>query len=167
MNEYFRDKVLKLKENVRPNLAKSLSYTERYFEKHGNIAIGQSLSFKNICWSDVLDHIDGLKSTNAIGEDDIGTIVLKKYKNALCPVLVHILNLCLTQSKYPSLWKCGLISPIPKKGDLTQMKNWRPIVLNCSMSKILERIMNPQIQDYLRQFQLSSPYQHAYQTAKS
>ena len=47
------------------------------------------------------------------------------------------------------------------------MKNWRPIVLNCAMSKILERIINHQIQDYLKQFQLSSPYQHAYQTAKS
>ena len=54
------------------------------------------------------------------------------------------------------------ISLIPKKGSLTSAKNWRPIVINCSMSKILEHVLNWQLQSFLQESRILSPTKHAY-----
>ena len=38
-------------------------------------------------------------------------------------------NLSLEKSVFPDEWKKALVIPIPKSGDLTQVKNYRPISL--------------------------------------
>ena len=87
---------------------------------------------------------------------------MKNFKDVLVPGIVHVINLCISNSYYPEAWKVGLVSPIPKKGDLTSPSNWRPVVLNAVLSKILEKVMNQQIDRYMCTNLLNSPYQHAY-----
>ena len=98
-----------------------------------------------------------------MGVDGVPTEVLKKFMNILTPAILHIDNLCLTQSIYLEVWKIGLTSPIPKKGDLQECSNWKLIVSIC----VLEKIMNDQISEFLKQFLLEHPFQHAYQKGNS
>ena len=163
LNNYFREKVRKLKERTNLNLTKVLEYTELYLsdKKTG------SFSFRNTDWKEVFGIISGLKNTSCVGVDGIPTEILKRFKHLLAGPLVHICNLALTQSKYPKLWKIGIVSPIPKSGDLSLPQNWRPVVLNCIPSKILETLINQQLKQYLERFGLISSTQHAYRKNKS
>ena len=109
MNNYFKEKVQKLKSRTSPDLAKSLAYTQKYVQNHGIRQKDQELSFQNVDWSCVQRHIKTLKNTNAMGVNIIPTLVLKKFMNVLTPAIVHIVNLCLTQSVYPEVWKIGIL----------------------------------------------------------
>ena len=48
-----------------------------------------------------------------------------------------------------------------------EAKNWRPIVLNCIPSKLLERILNEQLMQYMRSNLLDPITQHAYRFGRS
>ena len=43
-----------------------------------------------------------------------------------------------------------MITPIPKKGSLTEIKNYRPISLLCVLSKVLERIIYNKVIEFIR-----------------
>ena len=52
-------------------------------------------------------------------------------------------------AKYPHALKAGLISHASKGVDLMEAKNWRPVVILNSTSKVLERVLKKQIKTYL------------------
>ena len=108
-----------------------------------------------------------LKNTKAMGRDQIPTEVIKKYRSVIGPPLTHLINLCLRKKVYPRGWKIGHIRPLAKSGNLTQAKNWRPIVLNCVLSKILESVINIQMMSHMEGWSLYSDSQHAYRHSRS
>ena len=64
----------------------------------------------------------------------------------------------LTRSNYqtlartgtiPTQWSIHVISPILKSGDRSSVRNYRPISLLCTVSKVLERIVHEKIIDFL------------------
>ena len=166
MNSYFKQKVEKLKAKTQVNLEKALDYTKKYKSKN-NALFEDEFAFKNVDLEHLLRHANNLTNTNAMGVDEISTRVIKKFSRALLPSILHIVNLALTKSQYPSLWKTGIISPIPKRGDLSLPQNWRPIVLNTVVSKLLERVMNEQIMEFMTRNLLDPTTQHAYRRGKS
>ena len=54
--------------------------------------------------------------------------------------LFYILNLCIQFGVVPNNFIRGVLIPIPKKAgcDTTQAKNWRPITVSSTFSKLLE-----------------------------
>ena len=111
--------------------------------------------------------IKSLKSTGAQGSDGISVVVLKKIAETIIPFLTIVINNILTQCVYPDSFKYGIISPVPKGGDPEETKNWRPVTILNSMSKVVERVINQQIKDHLIRNKLISDEQHAYQKGKS
>uniref|UniRef100_A0A1X7TP26 Reverse transcriptase domain-containing protein n=2 Tax=Amphimedon queenslandica TaxID=400682 RepID=A0A1X7TP26_AMPQE len=57
---------------------------------------------------------------------------------------------CLMYHAIPREWKCHRICPIPKKGDLSEVSNYRPISLLCIMSKIFEPIVIDKVISYIQ-----------------
>ena len=169
MNHGFKDKVVKLQEKVKIDLSKVEEYARRYMEerefKPEQLRPG---TFKTVSTRDVRRVILSLQNTGAQGRDQISTLVLKKFAWTLAPPLRKIVNMSLEQCKYPEDWKEGIICPLPKAAqDLTLVKNWRPIVINCSASKILEKIVNKQLGEYLEEQKIHSTSQHAYRPGRS
>ena len=58
-----------------------------------------------------------------------------------------MLNEIWDKEEIPSEWKTGMLVTIPKKGNLSECKNWRGIVLLSVPSKILCRIILDRIQE--------------------
>lgn len=83
------------------------------------------------------------------GMNQCRTSVLKDLFLAFSLYLVNIVNLCFDACKFPDQLKIGTIIPLPKKGDLSQITNWRPITLLPTFSKIIEKIINIQLLEYL------------------
>lgn len=166
MNNYFKTKVENLKTRTSPDLQRCLFYTRRYIQKNGTLA-QEEFNFKGTDIDTLHRHTKQLSNTSSIGVDDIPTYIVKRFSKIILPYLLHIINLAITKSTYPVLWKTGIIAPIPKKGNMHDPKNWRPIVLNTILSKLLERILNEQLMQFMRRNLIDPITQHAYRTGRS
>ena len=79
----------------------------------------------------------------------------------LSPEITFLMNLSISTSTFPSAWKEALVIPIPKSGNLTQVKNYRPISLLPLPGKVLEKLVHGQLSNYLESEHLLSENQHS------
>ena len=99
--------------------------------------------------SDVFSTLHSLNLTKSMGIDNIGPKILKCSALALYQPLHHLFISCLSQHCIPNEWRIHLIVPIHKSGDKSSVKNYRPISLLCSISKVLEKIVYDKIIDFV------------------
>jgi len=59
-------------------------------------------------------------------------------------------------------WLHALVTPVFKKGLTSDPVNYRPISLTCVCCRVMERIINVELLDYLLQHSLISKYQHGF-----
>ena len=167
MNLYFKEKVVWLEMKTSPSVEKCEDYADEYVKDRLGGVLPPSFSFRTVGNHPIRKVIAGLKNTGAKGRDNIETEVLKKFSYVLIPYICHICNRSILSSIFPDGWKSGLIWPLPKKGSLSLASNWRPVVLNCALSKVLETILNDQLKLHLEESCLMSPVQHAYRRGRS
>ena len=105
-----------------------MEYAREYMKDKG-MEIPPKFAFKTVGTGVVSKIIRKLKNTGAEGTDQISTKILKKFRHTLAAPLRHIINQSIRLGTYPSPWKTGLITPLPKTGDLTNPKNWRPVCI--------------------------------------
>ena len=163
LNNYFKTKVVKLRQDLDVSVDVSLAYTDEYLEGK-NV---KKFDFKQVSRPYVKNIIKNLTNTGALGRDQISTQVLKKFSHVLTGPITHIVNMAIYHGEYPSAWKLGIITPLPKGGNPHEEKNWRPITINTSMSKILETCVNNQISEHMETSGLYSKTQHAYRKVRS
>lgn len=162
MANFFKTKVDKIVAEVPPDPVESSRYMMEYMrdKEPGNFEF-QTVSFKY-----VKRVIMKLKNVSSTGLDGIPVIVYKKFRRSLTPAIARIINECIKQGIYPERLKSGTVVPIPKKGCLTDVANWRPIVLLPVLSKILEGVMTKQLRHYLEAHGLIHHSQHAYRESR-
>ncbi|CAB3387419.1 Hypothetical predicted protein [Cloeon dipterum] len=74
-----------------------------------------------------LKALDIKSATTATGPDGIPAVLLKNCASTLCPSLAHIFQLSILASVLPMDWKNAAVTPVPKEGEKTNFKNYRPI----------------------------------------
>ncbi len=83
----------------------------------------------------------------------------KKLTKPICDLLNHI----YTKNVYPDCWKVQHITPIFKhKGSNSEKKNYRPISILASLSKICESVIHNRLIDHLTSNNIISKFQAAY-----
>ena len=108
-----------------------------------------TLSNISICDDEVYSALASLDPMKSMGIDGIGPGLLKHCAAALYQPFHHLFLLILSQSYIPAEWRTHLITPIPKSGDKSIAKNYRPISLLCSVSKVLEKVIFDKIIDFV------------------
>lgn len=108
-----------------------------------------SLSSIDISIPDVFNALISLDPSKAMGIDHIGPKVLKYCATALCTPVHHLFSVSLCTGQLPNEWRTHLITPIFKAGDRSSIKNYRPISLLCSISKVLERLVFNHVVDFV------------------
>ncbi len=71
--------------------------------------------------------------------------MLKKEKYVYSKLLKQLINESINQSHFPTSLKTAIVIPIFKKGDQTNLNNYRPISLLPVLSKVFEKVINKQI----------------------
>lgn len=102
-----------------------------------------------------------------MGWDNIPTTILKRCKDLLVPSITHICNLSLTTGCFPDAFKRALVHPIHKSGDRSCANNYRPISVLSALSKILKRLINTQLTNFLEKKNLLSDRQYGFRSGKS
>ena len=108
-----------------------------------------------------------MKRSGACGPDGISIRVLLLCFDAIGPILLHLVNTCLTSSDFPDSWKHSLVYPIFKSGDPTVISNYRPISIVPIMAKIVERVVQRQLSAYMSENYLLSSSQHGFRSNHS
>ena len=105
-------------------------------------------SFREVTIIEVRDAINALKAKSARDIFGYNPILLKKIKNTLIVPLTHLINSCIREGIYPSMFKKSKVVPIHKKGDHNDVNNYRPITLVPTLSKIFEYLLKGQLYNY-------------------
>ena len=94
----------------------------------------------------------------------ISTAVVQQNIDLLAPILLHIINLSLTNNLFPEELKNLLITPIIKNETKNQdeFQNYRPISNLEFLAKLLETIMYLQLSEHIESHQLHGRFQSAY-----
>ena len=121
-----------------------------------NVKINLRFSFSEVNSGDIKLEIMNLK--NKVGTFmNIPTKQLKQVCEVICEPLTEIWNKEVIQNKkFPAKLKLADISPIHKKLQSIFVKNYRPVCVLPVVSKIFERIMQKQSNDFIQKH--LSPY---------
>jgi len=122
-------------------------------------------------WSNVKDGVNSYFSFSLVSIEEVGRVVASIRSNAvgsdfitikmisLCcpvilPVVTHIVNTCLLEGVFPSVWGEAHVIPFPKVKNCSEFKDLRPISILSPFAKILEKIIDKQVRGHLSSFNI-------------
>jgi exonuclease III len=86
--------------------------------------------------------VSGLKSNSAGGPDGLSVKFVKRYWGIFSSPLVKYSEFCIQKGTLTHSFATGSVRLIPKKGDTSDIKNWRPISLLNVLYKVLSKALN-------------------------
>lgn len=105
--------------------------------------------------------------TNATGIDDISIRMIKMCFPVVIPVVTHIVNECLRLSVFPSAWKVAKVLPLNKIDIPQSYSDLRPLSILPVLSKVLERVMCDQLNEYISKYKLLPEKQSGFRAGHS
>jgi hypothetical protein len=106
------------------------------------IPVDISDNFENPLTIEELDKSAEQGNHSASGRDGLSNCFIKKYWEYLRVPLHRYTTCCQAKGKLTQNFSSATIKLIPKKGDTTQLKNWRPISLLSCLYKVISRALN-------------------------
>ncbi|KAK2707907.1 hypothetical protein QYM36_015555 [Artemia franciscana] len=105
-----------------------------------------------------------LKGGTAAGVDGIPILLFKNFLSILIPIIVLLCNKVLRSGQWPSAWKTSLFIPLFKRGNPKAHENYRLIALVPALSKVLEKILDTRLSNWLNTNNLIHEEQGGFRT---
>ena len=159
-SEFFKTKIDKIREKFSENSTEKMDYDKKFTTSFLSefSAVSESTVKKVILQS----------PSKSCTSDPLPTTLLKDTIDELLPVLTKIVNLSILHGKMPTAYKNAVLTPLIKKVNGERiLKNYRPISNLPFISKIIEKCVSMQIQDYVSANKLNTPLQSAYKANHS
>ena len=95
-----------------------------------------------------------LKIDKSMGPDGVHPKLLKHLSNNdnFTSSLLELFQKCFNTGKIPKVWKTAHVTPLHKKGDKSDPRNYRPISLTCVLSKVYEKLLRNHLLDHIEPF---------------
>ena len=155
---------------------KNLYSTENIFANDDTEQILQddSFIFRNVEQLDcsfsvqeVEKAIGCLKRGKSSGEDALIPEIFLETKSFMSPILCRLFNYMFENSIYPESWTRGIIVPVPKKGNLNDVNNYRGITLTSVFSKIFSLILDSRLRKWAEDNEKLSDNQFGFRSKRS
>ena len=101
----------------------------------------------------------------ATGPDGISARLLKECSNEIARSLTALFTKSLSLGNVPQEWKEANVVPVPKKGDIHEINNYRPISLLSLVSKFLEQVVHIHVSEFAQSS--LSELQHGFRRKRS
>ena len=107
--------------------------------------------FHTVTNMDTLKILKELSNTTSSANDRLDAMALKHAAGILHGPLTHVINCSITTAKFASKWKIGKLLPLHKGKGLNPQdpKSYRPISLLPVIGKLVERVLQPQILNFM------------------
>ena len=113
-----------------------------------NCEIDCTFSFQEVSSDDVFRHLNNDPKT--IGDDNIPPKILNLTAGVLYSPLTVTINSSINEITFPDKAKRAAVTPIFKSEEKTDKKNYRPVSILNSLSKVLENVMKEQLIPFFR-----------------
>ena len=111
----------------------------------------------------VVKEIDISKSS---GFEGINSRVLRDAFEVISHQLTHIFNTSIEYGIFPNAWSLANLVPIPKSGNLNSITNWRPISRLPLPGKLIEKIVQKHMLEFLESNNLFDNSQHGFRPGR-
>ena len=131
-----------------------------------NININSNFFLRPVIPNEILYHIRNLKNS----KQNVSTVSVQSIKENsefLSTVISDMVNQCFSLGKFPDSLRIALVLPLYKKGDKTNVSNYRPICILPTLSKIIEKCMKVRLLEHLQNNSIISPSQFGFQSGVS
>ena len=126
-----------------------------------------SMFINPVSEDEVVNIIKSCKPKHSKDCDDINMYVLSKVTDQIVKPLVHIFNLSFSSGIFPSEMKTAKVIPVFKSGNRSDFSNYRPISLLSQFSKILEKLFNLRLEQFLISNEILSNCQYGFRSCMS
>lgn len=130
-------------------------------------ACHQTIFCANLTKDELESTINSLKNKKSHGFDEISPFLFKKIAENLLDPLLFLINMCLQTGNFPDVLKTSIVSPIFKKGDQSNIENFRPISVVSVFSKIIEKVIYDKMISFFEKKHILSNMQHGFRTGRS
>ena len=122
-NDFFVKKIEDLKANIDPTqVSDPLNKLQENLK-----SLKTKFELKTVNIKDLKKSIRQLKSKKSTGNDGLSQKQLKAGVGNLAGPLHNIINDSIKKGEFPSKWKEAIVTPVYKKGDKTELENYRPV----------------------------------------
>ena len=128
----------------------SIPLTQKHLKKH------DVFSFKRVEIGDIEKEVNKINPKKAATSNSIPPKIFEKSSKISASALHKLFNDSIEKSDFPQNLKLADIAAVYKKNDTLDKTNYRPVNILPVVSKIFERIMQKQINDFVISF--LSPY---------
>lgn len=112
--------------------------------------------------SEVLSVFLSLKNSSSCDVEGMQVRPIKYVLDLICPYLTYIFNLSLASAIFPRRMQIARVSVLFKKGDINDIKNYRPISILPVLSKGLEKLIHVQMSNFFDKHNLISTAQFGF-----
>ena len=134
-----------------------------YYYKRLNVT-NNSFKLKHVNVEQVTAILSGMNSNKATGLDNLPARFIKDGASVIAGPMTHIINLSLGVGRVPVDMKLARVVPLHKKNSKTEVGNYRPVSILNSMSKVIERIVFSQLNEYLVNNKLLYEFQSGFRS---
>jgi len=145
-------------------------------KKENNVGRSNKLKKKNlelidekisITEGEVVKAIGEFKNQKSPGVDNISSTYALNIKNIVAMPLAYIFEKSLNNNEIPRDWKLANVTPIFKKGDKSNVENYRPVSLTVIFGKTMEKIIKVHIEKFLQDHEIVDQDQHGFTKGRS
>jgi len=119
-------------------------------------------SFKPVTDLEVVNIINSLNDKKSTGSDDIPSILLKWTLPIISKLLSKIFNDFARLGIYPDELKIAKVTPLHKKGDKTNVDNFRPISVLTQINKIFEKLIHTRLMEFIDKHKILKEHQFGF-----
>jgi hypothetical protein len=130
-------------------------------------SLGQGLLEIDITRDMVYKKLEKLKVNKCPGLDEIHPKLLFELRNIISEPLTKLYNASLRSGVVPDDWKDAGVTPLFKKGNKSDVQNYRPVSLTSITCKIMESIIKDAVLEHLDEFLLIKQSQHGFTKGRS
>ena len=127
--------------SIGKNLARNIHPSRKQFNDFLGTPNPNSIFLVSTHKEEIFKIVCDLHDKKSSGYDGIDNCLLKRIIIHVADPIVHIMNLSISTGVVPDNMKIAKVVPVFKKGDKSDVTNYRPISLLTSISKVLERII--------------------------
>nr|CAI5857716.1 unnamed protein product [Callosobruchus analis] len=164
INKYFIDETQKKVDNTRKNSGKTESTDKQYKNKFNAFSLFLKPFTEDELFALLFNRIKNKKSA---GADDMPLFLLEKILPIIIKPLTYLVNMYFLSGEFPNNLKTGKVIPLHKKKEQSLMKNYRPVTVPESLSKVFEYAFLDRLLTFLNKFHIITRRQHGFQKGKS
>ena len=111
--------------------------------------------------------ISNLNDRKSSGYIDIPVTLIKHAKHLIAPFMTKSFNICLDSGNYPDILKIAKVISLFKKGDKTDIGNYRPISILSPINKVFQILLHRRLINFWEKSKVLSKFQFGFRKDRS